>query len=84
MIDAEIELKNLENSSSRHYKWVEHFLKYQNVSELTREMVIELVDAVMVYDKNHIEIILAFQDEYEEAVNELKIAMEGKEVAACG
>lgn len=84
MIDAEIELKNLENSSSRHYKWVEHFLKYQNVSELTREMVIELVDAVMVYDKNHIEIVLAFQDEYEEAVNELKIAMEGKEVAACG
>ena len=59
-------------------------MKYQNVTELTREMVVELVDAIMIYDKNHIEIVLAFQDEYVEAVNELKEMMQRKEVAACG
>ena len=63
---------------------VEHFLKYQNVTELTREMVIELVDAIMIYDKNHIEIVLAFQDEYEDAVNTLREMMNREEVAACG
>ena len=84
LIDAKIELKNIDNKSSRHYKWVEHFLKYQNVTELTREMVVELVDAIMIYDKNHIEIVLAFQDDYMEAVNELKEMMQRKEVAACG
>ena len=31
-----------------------------------------------------IEIVLAFQDEYVEAVNELKEMMKGREVAACG
>ncbi len=84
LIDAKIELNNVENKSSRHYKWVEHFLKYQNVTELTREMVIELVDAIMIYDKNHIEIVLAFQDEYEDAVNTLREMMKREEIAACG
>ena len=47
-------------------------------------MVIALVDAIMIYDKNHIEIVLAFQDEYEDAVNTLREMMNREEVAACG
>ena len=79
LADAKVELSNVANGSSRHYKWVEHFLKYQNVTELTREMVVELVDAILVYDKNHIEIVLAFQDEYQMALETLQAMVEKAE-----
>ncbi len=85
LADAQVELTNVTNGSSRHYKWVEHFLKYQNVTELSREMVVELVDEILVYDKNHIEIVLAFQDEYQQAIEALREVLNmDKEVAVCG
>ncbi len=71
LAEAQIELQKVDNQESRHYKWVEYFRKYQNVDELTREMVIELVDSIIVYDKKHVEIALAYRDEYNEAVGQL-------------
>lgn len=68
LVDAEAELIKVNNKTSRHYKWVEHFIRYQNVGELTREMVLELVDSILIHDKKHVEITLAFQDEYNEAI----------------
>ena len=72
---AEKELKKVDDRTSKHYQWVEHFTRYQTVDELTREMVIELVESVVVHDKTHIEITLAYQDEFEIAMKELQTAM---------
>lgn len=86
LLVAEDELSKVERNESKHYAWVENFIKYQNVSELTREMVIELVDSVTVYDKKHVEITLAFQDEYNEAIKALSdmVLKQNMEVKACG
>ena len=87
LIEAKNELEKVENKTSKHYKWVENFIRYENVTELTREMVLELVDSVVIFDKKHIEITLAFQDEYNEAISLLQDLIadsEEQEVAICG
>lgn len=70
--EAKAELLKVENNTSRHCEWVTHFLRFQDIGELTREMVLELVDSVVLYDKNHVEITLAFQDEYNEALKAIQ------------
>lgn len=77
LAEIEIELQRVEDKSSTHYKWVEHFLEYKNVDQINRAMVLELVDSILVKDKDHIEITLAFQDEFEEACKELGIPSGG-------
>ena len=74
------------DQKSHHYLWVENFIKYQNVTELSREMVLELVDVVIVHDKNNIEIIMTYQDEFKEACQQLKdlSSEQLKEVKICG
>lgn len=87
LIEAKSELEKVENKTSKHYKWVENFIRYENVTELTREMVLELVDSIVIFDKKHIEITLAFQDEYNEAISLLQDLIadnEEQEVAICG
>ncbi len=87
LYEVKNELEKVNNKTSRHYKWVEHFIRYQNVEELTREMVIELIDSIVIYDKKHIEITLAYQDEYNEAIQMLKELFDEndeKVVTACG
>ncbi|MCF0129983.1 MAG: recombinase family protein [Pseudobutyrivibrio sp.] len=51
----------LENKSDK-FIWIEHFAKYQNISELSRIAAIELIDKIVVYDKKHIEVIFNFDD----------------------
>lgn len=71
LAEVELEMRRVEDKTSVHYKWVEHFLEYKNVDELNRAMVLELVDSIVVKDKNHVEITMAFQDEFEVAYGEL-------------
>lgn len=48
------------------------FRKYGNISELTRPILVELVKEIQVHDPDHIEIILNFQDEYEQLMDYLE------------
>lgn len=86
LAEAEIEMEKVIDQKSHHYLWVENFIKYQNVTELSREMVLELVDVVIVHDKNNIEIIMTYQDEFKEACQQLKdlSSEQLKEVKICG
>ena len=78
LVEAEIEMKKVIDHTSRHYLWIENFIKYENVTELNREMVLELVDAIIVYDKEHIEITLSYQDEFKEAYQQLQSLSENR------
>ena len=72
LAEAKIELDRVKNQNSKHYRWVDQFIKYQDVGKLTRAMVIELVDGIVIHDKNHVEITLSYQDEFMEACKELE------------
>lgn len=56
------ELDMLKNNS--HPKWMEEFKKHRNISELDREIVINLIDKIFVYENSRIEIKYNYSDEY--------------------
>ncbi|MDD3417539.1 MAG: recombinase family protein [Lachnospiraceae bacterium] len=57
-------------------KWITSFKRYKNIKELTRPVVIELIDRIYVYEGGKIEIHFQFQDAMDEMVQFLKEAEE--------
>ena len=43
--------------------WVEQFMRFKDTSELTREMVVSLVDRIVIHEDKRIEIEFNFRDE---------------------
>ena len=43
--------------------WVEQFMRFKDTSELTREMVVSLVDRIIIHEDKRIEIEFNFRDE---------------------
>ena len=59
--------------------WVKDFLKYMNIQDLERRVAIALLEKVVVYDKQHIEVVFRHREEMEEII---KIAYAAKEATA--
>lgn len=47
-------------------RWAEQFIRYRGFGELSRELLLRLVDEVRVFDKDRIEVLFKFRSEYEE------------------
>ena len=45
--------------------WLDYFVKYQDIEELSRTVVVELIRQIRVYDKKNIEITFDFDDCYQ-------------------
>jgi len=46
--------------------WVEHFKEYRNVAELSRKRMASLIDSIVVYDSNTVEVHFCYEDEIQE------------------
>ena len=68
-LDAE--MNNMNQDVSLDNRFVEAFKKYSSVEWLAGEMVSEVLDSVLVYPDNRIEIVWKFQDEFEKLATEL-------------
>ena len=55
---AETEVADVE-----HLPWIEYFKSYQNLTSLNRRVLVELVESITVYDKEHIHIQYRFDQE---------------------
>jgi len=66
-LSGEIE-KILSNNGEQHF-WIEQFKEYHNITELTRKIVVSLIDEILVYEGNRIGIRFKYQYNYESAVN---------------
>jgi hypothetical protein len=63
--------------------WIEEFKQYQNITSLERKQMVELIDHVVVYSKDRVEIRFRYMDEMEILfgfVEEQKENMEGRKV----
>lgn len=60
------EIRNLANEKEDRTQWMAQFIQYRRFKELSRELLLRLVEEIRVYDKNRIEIIFQFQSEYED------------------
>ncbi|MFD1405379.1 DUF4368 domain-containing protein [Robinsoniella peoriensis] len=46
-------------------EWIESFKRHRNIQQLTRNILIELVDKIVIYEGNRIIILFNFRDQYE-------------------
>lgn len=68
------EIQNVLEAKTDKYEWLRYFKEYQNISELSRMAVVELVDRVKVLDKNHVEIDFNFEDCFQSALRQIQSA----------
>ena len=57
-------MKMQDKLDSQHDEWVEAFKNYIDVSELTREMVLELINKIEVHEDGMIDIYYRFSNPY--------------------
>lgn len=69
MIQKEMdsELEKADNANT----WLDYFVKYQDIEELSRTVVVELIRQIRIYDKKDIEITFDFDDCYQTLLNQL-------------
>lgn len=70
--DAQNAVKKLEqerheigNTQNVHSGWIQQFVPYQGITELTREVVVTLIDRIYVYEDKRIRIDFNYRDEIE-------------------
>ena len=56
------------DSNDRHIRWIELFKQYENITELERTVIVNLIERVIIYDTKHIEIVFRYQDQLNTAL----------------
>lgn len=76
-------IKNLEQTAAEYERgvngeneFIAHFLKYGEIKELTRPMLLDLVEEILVHDKNRITVRFKFEDAYEHALEYIEMNKE--------
>ena len=54
------------------YQWISYFKEYKDIGELTRNVVVALISEVRVYDRENIEVVFDFADQYRQALEYLE------------
>ena len=66
------ELDECKNNTSKKLQWVERFKAFENIDKIDRNVVVQLIECIHIYDKTHLQITFNFKDEYEQALSALK------------
>ena len=61
---AEQEKDNFEETEESFENWIEKFIKYGTLSEVTREIVTEVIDRIVVSRDKSIDIVFKYQSPY--------------------
>ncbi len=69
--EASVELLNSERRElvegvTSQQSWIEQFRQYENISELSRKMIMHLVERINVFEGSSIEIVFRHRDQIEE------------------
>lgn len=60
------EKREILDGASKQQSWVEQFRQYENVTELTRPMVIHLIERINIFEDSNIEIVFRHRNQIEE------------------
>lgn len=76
------EKREILDGVSKQQSWVEQFRQYENVTELTRPMVIHLIERINIFEDSHIEIVFRHRNQIEEILQFISEKTAGKKVLA--
>ncbi|MBR1443933.1 MAG: recombinase zinc beta ribbon domain-containing protein, partial [Firmicutes bacterium] len=68
----ESELDECVNNTSKKALWTEHFQRYENIEEIDRNTVVQLIVSIKIFDKTHLQITFNYEDEYAQALSVLE------------
>lgn len=68
--ELEAEQQNLQTAPNA-YPFLDVYRKYRKLEEITRPMIVELIEKIEVYEGNRVEITFRFQDEIADLLEEL-------------
>ena len=68
--ELEVEQRNLQTAPNA-YPFLDVYRKYRKLEEITRPMIVELIEKIEVYEGNRVEITFRFQDEIADLLEEL-------------
>lgn len=60
------EIRKLAMDKEDRVQWIEQFIQCRGFQELSRELLLRLVEEIRIFDKDKIEVVFKFQSEYEE------------------
>lgn len=73
-----IEIETLASRNGKHHEWIESFIANKGIEKLERNVVVELIDYIRIYEDKRIEIIFRYADNYKEILNQIKYIQENK------
>ena len=76
------EIADIINTGSEKNHWIEQFRVYQDFAELSRRMVVSLVDIVTIHPKNKMDILFRYRYDYERCVSFVQAVEQLHEIPA--
>ena len=64
MKQAELEKEKFGGTEEEHEHWIEKFIKYGSMEEVTREIVVELIDKIVIHREMSMDINFKYQSPY--------------------
>ena len=58
------DLNNLKNKTTSKQMWIQYFKKHKNIQGLTRELVVNLIEDIVIYKNKTIKVNFKYEDEY--------------------
>ena len=55
-------------STQRSVTWIELFKQYENITELQRSVIVNLIERIIIYDSKHIEVVFRYEDQLHSAM----------------
>lgn len=72
MEHQEEESRNIFRNICGKNNWIEHFLKFGQIKELDRRLVVSLIKDIQVTAQGNLEVTFWFEDEYRQAIEKIK------------
>lgn len=76
------EKREILDGVSKQQSWIEQFRQYENVTELTRPMVIHLIERINIFEDSHIEIVFRYRNQIKEILRFISEQTTDKKVLA--
>lgn len=76
------EKREILDGVSKQQSWIEQFRQYENVTELTRPMVIHLIERINIFEDSNIEIVFRHRNQIEEILRFISAQTTDKKVLA--
>lgn len=73
-----IEIETLASRNGKHHEWIESFLANKGIEKLERNIVVELIDYIKIYEDKRIEIVFRYADNYKEILNQIRYIQDNK------